>query len=73
MNAWLSGTSLIARLLILTHWFNPFARRSLCKLEVGGEWPCDQQASKRAGALPVRVPLHPPRLRRYANGLGARC
>lgn len=45
--------SLIARLLILPHWFNPLAWWSVRKFEEGGEWACDQQL---ADSDPRHVP-----------------
>ena len=45
--------SLIARLLILPHWFNPLAWWSVRKFEEGGEWACDQQL---ADTDPRQVP-----------------
>lgn len=45
--------SLIARLLILPHWFNPLAWWAVRKFEEGGEWACDQQL---ADTDPRQVP-----------------
>ena len=37
--------SLAARLLILPHWFNPFAWWAIRKFDEAAEWACDQQAA----------------------------
>lgn len=46
-------TSLVARLLAVPHWYNPFAWWAVRKFEEGGEWACDEQLLSDPQQVPV--------------------
>lgn len=43
--------SLLARLVVALHWFNPAAWWARRQFEAAGEWACDDQAAAQSGSL----------------------
>jgi beta-lactamase regulating signal transducer with metallopeptidase domain len=46
-------TSLVARLLAIPHWFNPFVWWAVRRFEEGSEWACDQRLLSNPHQVPA--------------------